>query len=132
MQLFKKCMDTALLIPCFIKKRRSPTPWRPQLKCLKNCFCIKNRFEPFSRGLPGVGNLLFFIKYGIFKAVSMHFLNNCMHAPFIVVALKIVSSKIKFIIKNLTNQKKPHGFNIQTLKFSVTKIKGFLQEDCKR
>ena len=35
-----------------------------------------------------VGDLLFFIKHGIFRAVSVHFSNNCMHAPY------IVSSKI--------------------------------------
>ena len=42
----------------FLKVSRSPTPWRPLVKCLNNCFCIKNRFEPFSRGLQGVGDLL--------------------------------------------------------------------------
>ena len=68
----------------FYTVSRSQTPLLPLLKCLKNCFCIKNRFEPFSRGLQGVGDLLFFIKYGIFKAVSMHFSNNCMHAPYTV------------------------------------------------
>ena len=41
----------------FSKERRSTTPWRPLLKCLKNCFGIRNRFEPFSRGLQGVGDL---------------------------------------------------------------------------
>ena len=98
MQLFEKCMDTALKIPCFIKKRRSPTPWRPLLKCLKNCFCIKNRFEPFSRGLQGVGDLLFFIKHGIFRAVSMHFSNNCMHSPYIVQLVKIFFEKLRVLL----------------------------------
>ena len=42
----------------FYKGRRYPTPWRPLLKGLKFCFCTKNRFEPFSRGLQGVGDLL--------------------------------------------------------------------------
>ena len=33
--------------------RRDLHPWRPLLKGLKNCFCIKNIFKPFSRGLQG-------------------------------------------------------------------------------
>ena len=44
----------------------------------------KQLFKHFSRGLQGVGDLLFFIKHGIYRAVSMHFSNNCMHAPYIV------------------------------------------------
>ena len=42
----------------FLKVRRSLTPWRPLVKCSNNCFCTKNRFEPLSRGLQGVGDLL--------------------------------------------------------------------------
>ena len=50
-----------------------------------NIFLMQKQFfKHFSRGLQGVGDLLFFIKHGIYRAVSMHFSNNCMHAPYIV------------------------------------------------
>ena len=84
MQLIEKCMDTALKIPYFIKKRRFPTPGRPLLKSSNPFFMQKEFFKHFSRGLQSVGDLLFFIKHGIYRAVSMHFSNNCMHAPYIV------------------------------------------------
>ena len=84
MQLFEKCMDTALKIPYFIKKRRFPTSWRPLLKGSNLFLMQKQFFKHFSRGLQGVGDLLFFIKYAFFKAISMHFSNNCMHAPYTV------------------------------------------------
>jgi len=85
MQLFKKCMDTALKIPYFIKKRRFPTPWTPLLKSISNA---KTILKHFGRGLHGVGDLLFFIKRGIYRTVSMHFSNNCMHAPYIVATVQ--------------------------------------------
>ena len=48
----------------------------------------KQFFKHFSRSLRGVGDLLFFIKYGI----SLHYSNNCMHAPYIV---RVVVTKIQ-------------------------------------
>ena len=89
MQLFEKCMDTALKNVYFIKKRRSPTPWRPLLKDSNLFFMQKTIFKHFSRGLQGVGDLLFFIKHGFYSAVSMHFSNICMHAPHIVQSQKL-------------------------------------------
>ena len=77
-------MDIALKIPYFIKKRRFPTPGRPLLKGSNLFLMQKPFFKPFSRGLQGVGDLLFFIKHGIYRAVSMHFSNSCMHTPYIV------------------------------------------------
>ena len=62
--------------------------WRPLLKGSNLFLMQKQFFKHFSRGLQGVGDLLFFIKHGIFRAVSMHFSNNSMHAPYIVPPLK--------------------------------------------
>ena len=54
----------------------------------------KESFKHFSRGLQGVGDLLFFIKHGIYRAVYMHFSNNCMHAPYTVLWFTVTPSRV--------------------------------------
>ena len=46
------------------------------LKCLKMFICFKDRFELFSRGLQGVGDLLTSIKHWVFRSVSSYLKNS--------------------------------------------------------
>ena len=66
--VYGACMNSL-----FYKEKKVPNPLEASTEVLKNCFCIKNGFEPFSRGLPGVGNLLFFIKYAFLKQYQCTF-----------------------------------------------------------
>ena len=83
MQLFKVhgyCFKNSV----FYKEKKVPNHWEASTEGLKSIFNAKRIFKHFSRGLQGVGDLLFFIKHEIYRAVYMYFSNNCMHAPYIV------------------------------------------------
>ena len=101
----------------FIKKRRSPTPWRPLLKGSNIFLMQKQFFKHFSRGLQGVGDLLFFIKHGIYRAISMHFSNNCMHAPYIVPKMILINSSFLAWKKGMSRTWKSYLIGTQQQQF---------------
>ena len=112
----------------FYKVRRSPTPWRPLLKCLKNCFCIKNRFEPFSRGLKGVGGPSYFIKHWIFwppegsRGLFMPWNQNFMYN----LHCKHTFRHLKLKTKDFSKFQKQYPCTFQTSACTHPKLWGYL------
>ena len=104
----------------FYKEKKVPNPSEASTEGLKYIFNAKTIFKHFSRGLLGVGDLLFFIKHGIYRAVSMHFSNNCMHAPYTVRFQKLAAEQYGFISNGGHGQ--GNTLHLDTLKENLLRL----------